>query len=278
VEPLAESWVRAVEEEGRGDALFYAGLAGAAGHYRAAQQALFPPGLLLDDEAENRRRMEAFGRLTQKLYEIGGDGRRRGLPDPVTERTPPAAESAAAVARPTDSEPGAVQSEPGAVQSETREVHGETREAIPKAPERARPEAEMSETALGKLFDGDDHWMHYHLGQQWMRAAERLAGRHTDVAERACLWSAYHYGLYNAAWSRHLPASRWDTDGIEEQQDADSLRAGLPAADPGVTAPLWMRRLAEGDWRGAVQEAPELTEGGEWEPLRQILLAAVRAG
>lgn len=270
METLDESYRRAEEEELRGDALFFAGAAGAGAHYRAAQHALFPPGLRLEDAAENERRMALFGRLTQKLYEIGGDGRRRGSTDPVREPEP---------AR-TEPEP-----EPEPESRVLQEAAYEERPEPEPAPviasaravtQRSRYEEELAPTPLARLFGTDDHWGQYHLGQKWFAAAQHLADKYPGEAEQACRWSAYHFGNYNAEWSAHLPASRWDSDGIGEQEDAERLRASLPAADPDVVAPQWIRRLAAGDWRGALQTAPELAEGGEWEPLRRIL-AAIQA-
>jgi hypothetical protein len=88
---LEATWARAAIEERRAEAIFLAGEAGAAAHYHAALRALVPQGARFDSAEENDRRMQAYSRITERLYQIGPDGRSRFAPPPQAAPAPLAA-------------------------------------------------------------------------------------------------------------------------------------------------------------------------------------------
>jgi hypothetical protein len=80
------SWELARIEECQGDSLFFAGEAGATPYYHAARAALAPPAAQWASREESDRRMEAYARVTAKLYAIDPYGKARpsheGRPHP----------------------------------------------------------------------------------------------------------------------------------------------------------------------------------------------------
>ena len=74
MEGLEGTWELAETEELLGDSLFFSGAPGSVVHYRAAQRALIPVGVVFSSRDENDRRMAAFQRIATKLYRIGSDG------------------------------------------------------------------------------------------------------------------------------------------------------------------------------------------------------------
>jgi hypothetical protein len=74
MEGLEGTWELAETEELLGDSLFFSGAPGSVVHYRAAQRALMPVGVVFSSRDENDRRMAAFQRVATKLYSIGSDG------------------------------------------------------------------------------------------------------------------------------------------------------------------------------------------------------------
>ena len=81
MESQEATWGIAESEELLGDSLFFSGAQGSAVHYRAAQHALIPPGVVFSSREENDCRMQAFQRIATKLYAIGADGKAGQIDD-----------------------------------------------------------------------------------------------------------------------------------------------------------------------------------------------------
>ena len=60
-----------------------------------------------------------------------------------------------------------------------------------------------------------------------------------------------YFNLYNRAWTTHLPASRWDSDGGEEIMEVQRMMASLAGRAPGGPLPPWVEALLAGDWQRA---------------------------
>ena len=236
---LDASWALATIEEQWGDSLFFSGAPDSAVHYRAAQRSLVPPGALFSSSEENERRMEAHRRLTDKLYAIGPDG----LPRPETP------------ARGTDDR-------------FLSSVNFSTKPCL------AKPCLTKPQTALGQLDDPGNHWRYRDLGDLWLAAARALGPRHPADARRACQWSRHYLELYNRAWTAHLPASRWDSDGGSEIAEVQDLENALPADIEETPSPEWVAMLLDGDWQGALAACGDLPPAPEFKPLNAILADA----
>jgi hypothetical protein len=239
---LEASWERAGLEERWGDSLFFGGEPGCAAHYQAAQRALAPQGTIFSSLEENERRMDAYTRLTNKLYAVGPDGRSRPGHDAQPHpRFHP-------IVRQNASKP-------------------ERQEAVRDASKMRA----MKETALGQLYRDSDHWRHHLLGNLWLEAARALASSNPADARRACEWSRNYFELYNRAWSAHLPASRWDSDGGAEMEDVQTLEDSLADGGPESPPPDWARLLLAGDWLGARAAFAGDAPAPEFKPLAVIL-------
>lgn len=256
---LDASWALATIEEQWGDSLFFGGAPDSAVHYRAAQRALVPLGALFSSSDENERRMEAHRRLTDKLYAVGPDGLPRpghqGQPHPDFQPIPPREET---------------KPEPPPAKSIT-----ERREAVIQAREtRTKRQTALGQLALGQLDDPGNHWRYRDLGDLWLAAARALGPHHPACARRACQWSRHYLELYNRAWTAHLPASRWDSDGGSEIAEVQDLENALPADIEETPSPEWVARLLDGDWQGALAACGDLPPAPEFKPLTAILADA----
>jgi hypothetical protein len=240
------SWELAALEECRGDALFFAGEAGAAPHYRAACAALAPPGRR-DSREENDRRMEAHRRVTEKLYAIDPYGKARpgqdGQPHPDF-RAP-----------------------------EPRPSIAERREA---ALALCRANA-IQQTEFAALFRDAGHWQFYELGRKWREAGEALSTRRAAGARRAFEWSLYYFERYNREWTAHLPASRWDTDGGQDMMEVQALSDSLVEGGAEAVLPEWVECLLGGEIRAACAALGDDSPSPEFHPLAGLLDEARRA-
>ena len=253
---LEASWELAGIEERWGDSLFFGGEPGSAAHYRAAQRALVPPGMIFSSSAESERRMEAYGRLTNKLYAIGPDGKPRPGHD----------------GRPHPRFHPVVRRQETAPPEPPEESPAQRREAVLGA----RQTRTRQETGLGRLYRDSDPWHHHHLGGLWLEAARALALNHPASAHRACGWGLHYYELYNKAWSAHLPASRWDSDGHAEMVDVQNLEHSLATGRPESPLPDWVPLLFEGDWQGALAALGADAPAPALKPLAVLLADACR--
>src|SRR5262245_28787746 len=181
----------AVIEEKWGDALFSSGETGCVAHYHAAMLALVPPGTRFESREENDRRMEAYTRISNKLYEVGPDGRARSYKPSVPE------------------------------------VKTQRREDVL----RARQARTRQETELGRLHDSAGHHHHYSFAAMWHDAAKALARVDPSHARTACDWIRHFFELYRKSWIAHLPASRWDSDGTDESSDVQTLKDSITPCD-----------------------------------------------
>lgn len=262
---LEASWELAEIEERWGDSLFFADDPGSAEHYQAAQRALIPQGVTFSSSEENQRRMDAHGRLTNKLYAIGGDGKARSphdeaQPHPrfkLVAREPPKKSKAA---RPVAPEP---------------EPPRPSKAARLEAVLEARKTRIREQSELGSLYGRGDQWAQHRLGELWLKAASALAQNHQQLAQGACEWSYHHFERYNKLWTAHLPASRFDSDGGLEMMDVQGVERLLAVGAPESPAPEWAALLVDGDWQAA------LTAFGppapEFEPLAAVLADACTA-
>jgi hypothetical protein len=246
---LEATWARAEIEERRAEAIFLAGEAGAATHYHAALRALVPQGARFDSAEENDRRMQAYRRITERLYQIGPDGRSRSAP-----LQPPAPAAFAPPALPPPPPPA-----PAAFAAP----------AFPPPPPRSH---------IDQLHRDADHWHRYRLASLWFDAARMLAPRFPRQAARACEWSVRYYERYREDWSAHLPASRWDSDGGAEMAEVRSFAAGLGAGDPDASPPLWVERLTDGDWVAALDALGAGAPDPNLRPLALLLADACVCG
>jgi hypothetical protein len=250
---LEASWELAEIEERWGDSLFFSADFGSASHYQAAQRALIPPGAMFSSSEENQRRMEAYGRLTNKLYAIGGDGKPRlphddAQPHPRFKTNPPREETAP----------------PQKSKVERREAVAEARKTRTK-----------DQSELGRLY-GTDQWAHHRLGELWLKAATALARNHQQLAQIACEWSYHHFEHYNRLWTAHLPASRFDSDGHEEMMEVGSLQNSLATGAEESPAPEWVPPLLDGDWQTARAALGPDAPAPVFEPLAALLADACK--
>jgi hypothetical protein len=210
------SWELAEVEERWGDSLFFGGEPGADAHFQASRVALVPPGTQFSSRGENDRRMAAHHRVTNKLYAIDSYGKPRpghdGQPHPNSCRTRQRAQPEPQPSRPTLSERRA-------------------------AAVKARQTTALQQTESGRLFQRGDHWLYRDLGNQWCDAGRALAGSHPLGARRAFAWSMHYFEQYNKAWTAHLPASRWDSDGGEEMMKVRNLTNSLAESQPETPLP-----------------------------------------
>jgi hypothetical protein len=251
------SWELAEIEECQGDGLFFGGESGAAPHYRAARTALLPPGQMWSSREESDRRMEAHGRITNKLYAIDPYGKARpshdGVPHPNFQPAPPEP-----VPEPSPEPPKPSIAERRAAALELRRANA------------------MRDTEWAALFRDAGHWVFYELAMKWRGAGEALAPSYPEGAQRAFAWSIYYFERYNREWTAHLPASRWDPDGTLEMVEVQEFNDALA---PGVAAPLpgWVESLLAGDWRSAHSELGDDSPGFEFQALGALLTEARRA-
>lgn len=228
----AATWALAGIEERWGDSLLFSCQPGAAPHYHAALRALVPPGTQFSSQNENDRRMEAYSRVSNKLYAIDGTGQPRPRHD-----AQPHPDFRLPIARPD---------------LQTR------REAV----QQARANRRREDTPLGRLFHDAGHHMHYELGRLWSDAGRALAAINAGAARRAYEWSLEYFQLYHRAWTAHLPASRWDSDGGAEMEEVHHCMDTLgPTTGP---VPQWVEELLEG-------EIPQPAETPAAEPLATLL-------
>jgi hypothetical protein len=299
-------------EERWGDSLFFAGEAGAAAHYLAAGKQLSPPGLQITSKQENDLRMNAYQRVMNKLRAIDPCGKARpghdGQPHPnwclnqrprvpaVPEQHPREIQIGSTCPKQeTDLRMGAHQgivNEPQATDPYGEAQLGHDGQSHPDsfcgwqppeplAPAPYVPEIQSSgacprqESEYARLFQDRDHWCYYELGAKWRDAGNALAVMHPEVAHRAYSWSLYFLGLYEEAWTRHLPASRWDSDGRAEMTAVRNLADSLPSRSSEVLLPAWVEAFLQGDWQCASAGAGESPTPPEWSSL-SVLLAEAR--
>ena len=124
----------------------------------------------------------------------------------------------------------------------------------------------MERTGLDQLYRDGDHWHDHHLGELWLAAARELAPNHPADAQRACQWSHHYFELYNKAWTAHLPASRWDSDGGAEMMEVQEFDGALVTDGAGSPVPDWVAGMLEGDWRKALAALGGGASGPEKEP------------
>jgi hypothetical protein len=271
MDPLEGTWELAESEELIGDSLFFTGQPGAAGHYQAAQRALMPLGVLFTSREENDRRMEAFQRIVTKLYGIGGDGMARsshdGQPHPnyIPPPPPPPVEPPADIPVIPDlveapvEPPAQIPLTPALVKQMMREA-------------KARAESE-----LGKTLTTDNWWIDYRVATLWFEAAKILGPNYPTEARAACDWSLDHYNAYGEAWSAHLPASRWDSDGGWERCEVSDFKKTLSPEPSSSTAPEWIGLLIAGDWRKSLAATEGDETAKEFQPMIDILTEASKA-
>lgn len=250
------SWELAEVQERWGDALFFAGESGAAEHYHAAQAALVPRGVQFTSLEENDRRMGAYQRVVNKLYAMDPHGKPKpghdGRPHPNSSRLRPRAQDTF-----DPSEFPLEEQRPAVVQ---------LRETIPK---------EQSEYA--RLFENSMHWRHYQMGNSWREAGNALAEWYPEGARQAYSWSMHYFELYREAWTAHLPASRYDSDGDEEVIELQNLTNSLVSNPSEPTLPAWVRALLAGDWQCALVTAGDDPPAPEWRSLTMLLADACQA-
>ena len=140
--------------------------------------------------------------------------------------------------------------------------------------------AELAEAMRGSAYAracgmGADPMATCALGDRWLAAAQALAEDWPASARRALAWSGWFFRTYNADWTAHLPASRWDSDGSEGFEAADALREQLVGRGDCGEPPLWAHELLAGRLPRRTLQPPD--EGGEpraFSPLFELLLAA----
>ncbi len=240
---LDATWELAAIEEQCGDTLFESGEKGSRAHYMAAQRALIPRGTIFSSREENDRRMEAYTRLTNKLYEIGGDGRRRGWQPPSPPEPPPPP--------PRPVEKAGRAERRATVQNKARK-------------------RERRDTELGLQYHAEGHFGIYELARKWFDAAKALAPNYPDAARTACQWSRHCFERYNDEWTAHLPASRWDSDGGQELSEVVEFQNSLGTAD--AAPPAWAELFLKGEVRRAVRALEEPPP--EFQPLAALLATA----
>jgi hypothetical protein len=252
---LEASWDLAEIEERWGDAFFFAGEPGAAPHFEAARIALVPPGTQFSAREENDRRMEAYQRVTGKLSAVDPYDKPRpghdGHPHPKSTFHPRSACSEPQPIKPS-------RSERLAAVRQSQEM-------------RAKQQTEFAD-----LFKGADHWAYHGFGDKWRDAGESLAAAYPQAARQAYAWSVYYFELYNRAWTAHLPASRWDSDGGLEIMRVQELGQSLAKNSPEQSPPRWVEAMLAGDWRAALS-ALGGTPAPIFQPMLVLLAEACRA-
>ncbi len=126
-------------------------------------------------------------------------------------------------------------------------------------------------TPFEQLFQNSGHWQFYNLGKCWREAGQAMATLHPDAAQRAYAWSTSYFTLYNKAWTAHLPASRFDSDGGEELMEVRALAQSLTQSASGTPLPDWVDALLQGDWETSVATLSTQAPTREFEPLAAIL-------
>ncbi len=253
---LEATWVRAEIEERWGDSFFFGKEPGASPHFHAALGALVPPGMMFTSLEENDRRMEAHGRVMNKVYAIDGAGMPRPGNDGVSH--PNAKLSSPPPMRVTVPESPAI---------------AERREAV----QRARAARKRQEGPAAALFRDAGHWQHHTLGQMWSDAGQALAADLPDEARRAYFWSQHYFELYNTAWSANLPASRWDSDGGQEIMEVQAAVAALGVQSSEVECPEWIDELLEGRWQEALAALGGQVPPPEFRALTKVLATLCQA-
>jgi hypothetical protein len=250
------SWDLAEVEERWGDSRFFGGEPGAAAHYQAACTVLLPPGTQYSSREENDRRMAAHHRVTNKLYAMDNYGKPRpghdGRPHPNSYRTKPRAKPEPQPARPSVSERRA-------------------------ATVKSRQTLALHQTELATLFETGDHSLYRDLGDKWRNAGEVLAESHPEAARRAYAWSVYYFERYYKAWTAHLPASRWDSDGGQDIAEIQNLTNSLAASPSETPLPAWVESLLAGDWQSARSAMGYHPPAPEFGLLAGLLAEACRA-
>ncbi|QOY90761.1 hypothetical protein [Paludibaculum fermentans] len=253
---LEATWARAEIEERWGDSFFFARQAGASAHFHAALGALVPQGMMFTSLEENDRRMEAHGRVMNKLYAVDGSG----LPRPGNDGVPhPNAKLASPPPR--------------------RVTVAEAPEIVERraAVLRARAERKRQELPAAALFRDAGHWQHHLLGQMWSDAGHALAVDLPDEARSAYTWSQHYFELYNAAWSANLPASRWDSDGGQEIMEVQEAVSALGIRTSEIDCPAWIDALLDGGWQEALAALGAQVPPPEFQTLAKILAAICQA-
>jgi hypothetical protein len=245
---LEGTWELAETEELLGDALFFGGETGAVVHYRAAQRALMPLGVALSSREENDRRMEAFQRVSTKLYAIGADGKAGSTQD--------------------------CQAHPHYVAAE-RKVETEPISEVPAVLPPSVPKPRL-ESELGRLLSTGDWWADYRHGASWFEVGKSLAAGYPVESRAACEWSLEHFEKYARAWTKGMPASRWDPDGSSEMAGVKDFKNAL-SGETAVAAPGWVGLLLAGDWRESLAafERDATVEG--FQSMGEILAEACKA-
>ncbi|MGJ5816107.1 hypothetical protein [Paludibaculum fermentans] len=256
VDSLEATWARAEIEERWGDFFFFGREPGASPHFHAALEALVPPGVMFTSLEENDRRMEAHGRVMNKLYALDGSGLPRagndGAPHPNARLAVPP---------------------PLRVTLPEAPVVAERREAV----SRARETRIQQELPAAALFRDAGHWQHHLLGQMWSDAGGALGPLLPDEARRAYSWSLYWFGLYNAAWSANLPASRWDSDGGQELLEVQQALSVLGMRASETVCPEWIDALLDGGWEEALAALHGQAPLEHFLPLTKLLATVCRA-
>jgi len=122
-----------------------------------------------------------------------------------------------------------------------------------------------------QLFQNSGHWQFHSLGSHWREAGKALAALHPDAARRAYVWSTTYFTLYNKAWTAHLPASRFDSDGGEELMEVQALAQSLSQSASGADLPEWMEALLQGDWETSAAKLGSQPPAPDFQPLAAIL-------
>ena len=86
-----------------------------------------------------------------------------------------------------------------------------------------------------------------------------------------------YFNLYNRAWTTHLPASRWDSDGGEEIMEVQRMMASLAGSAPGGPLPSWIEALVAGDWQRALAALGDAAPPPEFKAAAALLSEASHA-
>jgi hypothetical protein len=271
-ESLEAAWELAELQERRGDALFFREEKGAAEHFHAALKALIPQGSMFTSREENDRRMEAHGRVMEKIRAIDPYGKPRSghtcLPHPNSGLTPERIEE---LRRERIAREEREAEERREAEARKKAIE-ERREATLWLREKTRRE----KTEFAKLFRGAGHWGDYSLGQKWREAGKALAASYPAAATLAFTWSVHYFEEYNEAWTAGLPASRWDSDGGSEIMEVREMDAALPS-DVREKPPEWVQWLLAGAWSEALAALGEAPPEAEFKVLALLLADACYA-
>jgi hypothetical protein len=259
---------RAEIEERGGDArVVHDGLS-AKGHYlRAADAARDAMACAsgADAAAQIGRCQKAYTRAFRKYQSISNQGRI----DDLTGLEPHPASTA-------------LRAHIQALRQERRTEHGARRQRLaalldvpPDSPANAAElDAAMAESAYARASGmGGDSMASYALGDRWFAAGQALAAQWPASARRALVWSTWFFRRYHANWSAHLPASRWEPDGLEGVEAADTLRASLSDRPDPAEPPAWAREILAGRLPRSLPAA-EIGEPRDFAALFELLLAA----